>query len=325
MAKFIGRLTRVGVGKETVRGTAVAPAIGVKWVDLAAQTKIESIRDEEAFGSIAMGDESTIIKRWAEIVAKMKLHDISIGYFLLGTFGTVNSVEQIAPNTGVYDHSFSVANSNQHQSLTIAIKDQNEDIRFPLCMVDSFKVELDPENYPTAEVTLMGKEEETASNTITYQTEVDFLVKQMEFKYADDVSGLDAASPVTLVKNISFEIKKNLYLEYVVGTVTPIDILNQAMEVTGSLTLVYDSNTFKDIQNQELAKAFRFDFTNPAVIGVSANPRLKFDFNKVKLTNYEVTRSPNDIVEQSFDFEAFYKVSEAEQVTALLVNTQASY
>jgi hypothetical protein len=326
MAKFIGRQTALGVAKETPRGNSAPPVIGVKWIDLSAQTKIESTRDEEAFGNIAMADESTIIKRWGEITAKMKLHDKAIGYFLLSTFGTVQSTEKIAPNTGVYDHEFSIANSNQHPSLTIALKSPNENtLRYPLAMVDSFKVELDPENYPTAEVAMMCKEEVSASDTITYQDEVDFLVKQMEFKYADDVSLLDAASPVPLIKSLSFEIKKNLYLEYVVGTVTPIDILNQSVEITGSMTLVYDNNDFRTIQNNEESKAFRFDFTNPTIIGTSATPRLKIDMNKVKLTNYEVNRSPNDIVEESFDFEAFYKVSEAEQITALLTNTIASY
>ena len=324
MAKFIGRLSQIGVGTEVTRGTAVASAIGVKWLDLTLETKVESTRNEQAFGNIAIADGSTIVNRYGEITAKCKVHDISLGYFLYATFGDVSSVEKIAPNTGVYDHSFSILNSNQHPSLTVSHLSPNEDERFPLAMVDSMKLDITPNEYPTVEFAMMSRESIAATNTITYQEEIDFLSKQFTFKYANDIAGLGAATAVD-TRALSLEIKKNIFMEYVNGNVTPVDIMNQGLEVTGNITVVHDGTTFEDIQNNEEEKAFELRFVHNSTIGSTANPEFKIQLNKVKLMNYEASRTPNDIVEESFDFEAYFSITDGEQITALLTNTQASY
>lgn len=325
MSKFIGRLTKLGAGKESVRGTGVAPSFGIPWLDLSIDTKVTTERNEQAIGNIAIADDSQIMEQYSEITAKMKLKDISLGIMLLSTFGTVASVAKSAPDDTVYDHTFTMANTNTHQSLTMALKDPNSDERYPLCMVDSMKMEVEPGNYPTAEFSLKGKAAASASNTISIlTTEKDFLTRHLALVYADDVAGLGAGTAFKMRK-LSFEIKKNLLLDYANGSVEPDDVLNQGYEVTGSITLTHNANTFKTMQNTSLEKALQFTFTHPDTIGAAANRVLQFIFNKVKISNYALSRGPNDIVEESFDFEAFYKMSESQELKCILTNTQASY
>ena len=48
MPEFSGRKISVGIGKETTRGTAVAPSYWVKHLDIDFQNKIEKIFNESA-------------------------------------------------------------------------------------------------------------------------------------------------------------------------------------------------------------------------------------------------------------------------------------
>lgn len=280
--------------------------------------------DEQSQGRIESPDGAHIVESYAETVIKMKLHEQSLGLLLLAALGTDTPTAKSSPNTAVYDHVFTVNNSNAHPSLTVALKSANDDVRFPLAMLDSLKFECKPDSYPTVEATFMSKPYASASNTPSFATEKDFLSRMLTFKLASSQSGLDAASAVK-IRSFTMEIKKNLFSEYNLGSNSPNEIANQTFEISGSVTLMNTDTTYSDIQLAETSKALRFDFLHTDTIGTSANPEVKIDLYNARLSNYQRNMGLNDLVEESFDFTALWDTTTSAMVAITLTNLIASY
>lgn len=321
MSKMIGRQVSVGIGKEISRGTAVAPDYWVPWMELDAETKVELINDESSLGVIEDADAANLVSKWGEGTIKAKMKDESMGLVFLSLFGTdtPSLVE-----AGVYDHLYSVGQTVQHQSLSIAKKDLNQDIVFPNCVIGDLKLDVELGSYIMYEVTFMGKQEETAANSVTNIVERDFVPQYFEFKTAANQAGLDAA-PAVSVRNLSLEIKSNVAKDDVLGSITPDDINNQHFIVEGEITLRHNDNTYKALQNDETYQAFRFDITHPDTIGAASNPRLRIDLYKVRIFDYERDESQNELIEESFSFKAYFSVSDSKMLDVTLRNELAAY
>lgn len=139
MADYIGRKVAVGIGKETVRGTAVAPAFWVRHLSLDFKKRGEAVQNESALGRREKFSDSEIVREFAEGNLEGKVNSKSIGLILLGAFGTVNS----AANGAGYDHTFTVDQSNTPQSLTIAKVDGVNSRRHALAMIRSLEINIE--------------------------------------------------------------------------------------------------------------------------------------------------------------------------------------
>lgn len=123
--KGIGRLIQVGVAKETTRGTAISSAtFWNPWMDLTLDEKKEFAIDEQSYGIIEDTTNLTQTKRWAQGSIAGNVADTTIGLILYALFGGYS-----VTGSGPYVHTFSVAESAQHQSLTLFLHD-------PLSAVD---------------------------------------------------------------------------------------------------------------------------------------------------------------------------------------------
>ena len=121
----IGRLVQLGVAKESTRGTTPASAsYWLAWDDLSLDEQRKLIPDESAFGIIENLTGYQLGKRWIEGTVKAPVTQTSFGLFLLSIFGTdtpaLHGYESL-----VYDHKFTVAESAQHQSLSLYVHDPN--------------------------------------------------------------------------------------------------------------------------------------------------------------------------------------------------------
>ena len=115
MSKILKRRFNIGVGKEAVRGTLVAPGYWIKPNSEDVEDKVDVQVSERALGIIEDSEDQQITKKYAEGTIMGEVMDTSIGLFMLGAFGQVASVE--TADTGVYEHTFSVLQSSQHPSL----------------------------------------------------------------------------------------------------------------------------------------------------------------------------------------------------------------
>lgn len=321
MTKITGRQMSLGIGKETTRGTAVAPTYWIPWADLTLEEQVEKVLDDTALGVIEDSDANDTVKKYLEFSIGTKLKDDHIGLILLSLFGACSSAVK---ETTAYNHTFTVAQDNTHESLTIAEKSSNEDLRYPNCVVESLQLTGSLGDYIRYVASGKGLLQASASNTVSNSQEYDFKPQDLTFKHASAVSGLDGASAVS-IREFNININQNLFDEDVLGSVTPSDFLNQQFSVEGSVTLVHNAATYQDLMLNGTYQALRFDLVGSETIGGSSNPRLKIDLDRCSLFDYSRDRSLNGIIIETFSFKGHYDLTNSSMIEVLLTNEITSY
>lgn len=324
MSKYIGRKISVGIGKETVRGTSVVPDFWIQKLTLDFDEKKETVLDESSIGVISdsMGQDAT--KRWAEGGVTGNVSDQSLGLFLLSTFGAVSS-SLASGETIVYEHEFSIANTNQHQSLTFSTAEDNGDYQFANAMISSLELSFSPDDYATMTANFMAKKGEAASLTPAYGEENKFVGRNVCIFFADDLAGLDAAEAIGGI-SASLTIEKNIDPAFEFCSIDPTDFFNQQIGGAGSIELYYDDETYKTLALDNSAKAMRIRIKDSnKTIGVASNPGVDFDYAKVYLNEFAKTGDNNEMVKQALAFQSVYNQTEAAHMTAKLTNEVVSY
>ncbi len=324
MSKFIGRKINIGLGKESVRGTAVAPTYWIKQLNADIDDKFEGVISEDGIGVIEDAQDFTVVKQWAEGNIEGKVYDKSFGLILLAALGSVSSAVK-SGETVVYEHTFSVDESAQHQSLTIEVKNPNEQLAYANAVLNSLELSFAPGDFLKFVAGFVSKKGVTASNTPSYITENHFIGKNVQVKIADNLSGLDGASAINVL-SARVSITKDIEHEDILGSIQPNDLLNKQLAVEGELELQFDSATYKSLALAGTQKALRIQATNGDVtIGSTSNPDLKIDLAKVKFTEFAKSGGLGDIIKQTLTFKGLYSIGDSQMIKVVLTNEVSSY
>lgn len=141
MSKFSGDLVEIGVAPEATRGTFASPTFGWKWNALSIVDKSMMAVDESRSGIIEDSRQSYVAGTFAEGDLEGPVRDDLIGLIMKCMFG---SVSDSLVETGVYDHTYDVSESNTHQSLSIHRKDPNGGLDYALAMLQNFELTVKP-------------------------------------------------------------------------------------------------------------------------------------------------------------------------------------
>jgi hypothetical protein len=327
MAKGIGRLISLGIGRETTRGSAVTPQYWIPWSDLDFQEKDEKVLDEATVGVIEDSVGQTIVKQWAEGKWKAPIGDKHFPLILYAALGSITSNTKSGETT-VYDHSINVQQSAQHQSLTIGIDDPiaGQDYQHALGVIQDLELSYELGKILEYSVSVKAKKGTAVALTPSVVSENRFTHKHFSFKLADTQAGLDAASPLSL-RSLSLKINKNVDEDLALGSLSPVDFLNKHLSIEGNLEAVWQNETdFKQLALAGTPKAMRIDLVNSDVtIGSSSNPRIKIDLYKVIFKEITKPLKLNDVVIQTLSFKAHYSISDAKMISVLCNNTVSSY
>ena len=327
MSKFIGRKYNLGIGKESVRGTGVASTYWMPRTELTFDEKVEMTKDESVMGVIENQTDADVIKKYAEGSMTGIINDDSIGLVLLSSLGAVSTS---GPTDSAYTHTFSVAQSAQHQSLTINVSEPNAtttaSLRFPLTVIDSLDLNFEVGTYPTYSFAFMSNLTSATTATVSYSSPDNFRPQDGVIKIADTYANLGSGTEVS-VRKATISISKNVEDDHNIGSVNVTDRLNKQFQVTGSMELVYDARTFTDTYMlADLQRALQIKFTNTdKTIGVSTNPSITINLAKVKFHEVAKSIGNDDIVMQTVNFEAFYSLGDTKMIETVLVNDVASY
>src|SRR5438552_3490237 len=124
MGSIIGRQIELGIAKETVRGTAKTTADRwIKNVTANVVPKAQKVIDNATRGKFEDADQQRLVRSWYEGDIESIAHADALGFFFLNLYGTDTPVAKGAPNTAVFDHTFSLSQSPQHNSMTLFLKD----------------------------------------------------------------------------------------------------------------------------------------------------------------------------------------------------------
>lgn len=324
MPKHIGRLISVGLAKETTRGTRVASQYWLPTKSADHSGKREYVHDDSALGVIHDAQESEVVKEWAEGGFSALMGSDHFGLVLLGLFGTVGSVE--SADAGVYDHTFTVDNTAQHDTLTIELDQPNGDKSYSLAAITNLEVAFELGKYLDYTAGFMSKKGATQALTPAYASESRFRPQDLTVKFAGNAAGLAAASAVC-VKSLTLTVEKNVESDDCLGDKEPQDFVNKSLMITGSLTLNYDSQTYENLALNGTKQAMRLDLANTDVtIGAASNPQLLIDFEKVSFEEVSFERGLDSLVTQTLTFKVLYNTSASKAITScVLTNTVSSY
>lgn len=328
MAKYVGRRRTVGFALEASRGVAEAEAAYcINDANYNLVERVVKARNNQAFGRIEGNLYAEIVKQMAEGDVQFAIQDKSIGTILKALFGAVNTANHSGETT-VKDHTFTVANTNNHASLTAFLDDPAiGKLAYANAMIDSFEfsAEAAQEEYIGATLGLQAKYPVASSFAVARGSQNEFRARDVAVKLATNLAGLGAASAIS-VRSVNFSINKNVKDLPALGSVDPIDFANQTVEVEGSIKLYLDDDTYRTLMANGTFKALRVQLTRSDVtIGSAANPGLYFDFAKVDFDEWNADRGNDDIVLQTLNFKGSYSLADAEMIKAVLTNTVASY
>jgi len=318
VTKFVGRRGTLGVALESSRGTPVVPAYWLPFVTMSFFDTVETAREDQGMGQIADSDSFYVTMRMAEGEVESQLYDQALGYILSSLLGAVPSTAGSNP----YTHTFTLSQSNRAKSLTLYWKDPDRSYIFPLAVVDSFQMSIEPSgivNY-TVGFKSKGAREWTAQTPSFTTLGSKFLHQHLQFKLASSIAGLSGATAISL-KSLELNINRNTIFDNVMGTAEPEDVLSQQIAVEGTINLNLEDDTYR---NYMLANTYRaMDIS----LVRSASSSLQLQFPRVDFSEWEPDFTLNEIGKQNINFKANYDSANAAAIisTAILINTKASY
>lgn len=318
MTKFIGRRGSLGVTYETSRGTPIIPAYWIPFATLSFADKIESARENQGLGNIADSDSFYVTMSMAEGDVEAQLYDIGLGYILASLLGSV----PVTTGANPYTHTFTLSQSNQAKSLSLFWQDPDRSYMFPLAVVDSFKMSMEPNGIVNYTI---GFKSKTARNWATQTPSFTtlgnkFLHQHLRFKLASAVAGLAAATPISL-KGLELTISRNTIFDSLLGTVEPEDILSQEIGVEGNISLNLEDDTYRNFMLGNTYRAMDISLLR------STSSSLQFQFPRVDFSEWEPDFTLGEIAKQKINFKANYDAANAAQIisTAIVINTKVTY
>ena len=333
MAYLMGEQIQIGVGREGTRGTAVAPQA---WIPARTPTGISTVTERatirETRGTGIMSQGVEIVNSRAEGDLEFNVRNTSIGYILASLLGAPVSAQE--GSTGAYTHTFTRQTSGpQFPSLTLGLSQAGtfQDYQYPLGVVNSLELRTPVDDLVNATVNFVAKQEnEVSAYTPAFDETADILFRNHDIiiKIANDVSGLDAATGICL-KELTLNIANNTRPNVCIGGANPSDIFSLITEITGSFVADYEDSDYYDIFKEGTYKAMRITMERDdlPVLGTASTlyPLVQIDLPKVSFEGYTPDRPIDDIVMENIEFTAHYDTDEAEAITVLVHNEQATY
>lgn len=318
MTKFAGRRGSLGIAKESVRGTPVVPTYWIPFAKMSFMDSVETAAETQALGNIADQDSSYVTFKFGDGSIDAQLYDIGLGYILASLLGAAPSSSGSNP----YTHTYTMSQTNQAQSLTLYWSDPDRSYIFPLAVVDSLKVTVEPKGLVEYSVTFKSKKARDWATQSPVQTTPGnkFLHQHTQLRLAATVGALSGASETPL-KGLEYTISRNAVNDELLGTVEPVDILSQALSVEGTLTLNLEDDTYRNLMLTGNYKAMEIKYVG------STSSSLQMQFPRVNFTEWEPDWSLNEIASQKIQFKANYDAANALQIisTCVLINGKTSY
>lgn len=322
--EIIGRNIEFGVATEAVRGTAETTAdhwarkVNANVVERAAHAIDDTTR-----GRLEDGEGRRVVQRFVEGEIDGIAHADFIGFLFANLYGLVVTSEV---ETGeVYSHVFNLKQNIQHQSLTLFAKDGSvQQSVFANAMISSLEISAAVDDFVRFSTTFIAALSASNSDTPSYDTEYDWIARDISVKVASSSGALSGATPLK-IKDLSITFDQGLIRDHVIGSYNADDIYNSRMMIEGNFTLNFTDEVFKDyyLNNDALYMEIKLD--GEAVIGGVRNPELTILLNKVQFTEWNRSGGANDLVTQEVSFRAFYNPTDQKQSQVTLQNKTATY
>ena len=327
LTPFIGAQEECGIGKEATRGIATTPAFWIPKIDFTVENKPTYQSLDDSFGRIEDSNDQKLVMTGAEgnIVGRIGVN--AFGLLMLAMMGT----DTPSPNGASYNHVFTVANNAQHPSLTIEMKNPQQQLAFSLAMLDSLEIRCEAGKVVEFTGAFKSKAGVAATHTPSYVSDFEFIMKHLSLKIAAlsaggyNSAGITSATALP-VKSFTMKPAKNIERNDCFGSSDPTDINNKSFAFEGTIVLQYADTTFKALVDAGTPYCMAFDaLDTDDVLSGSVHPELTILFNKVYFTAFAKSTGRQDIETQTITFKAVYNMTDSKMLQATLVNNVTTY
>jgi hypothetical protein len=326
--KGIGRVISFGICKEATRGTSPSTAsYWVPYADASPESKIENVKDVQAYGIIEDHVNETRVKNWMQGDFSAYVRDTHFGLILKSLFGS----EAVATHAGesiVYDHTFTVGESAQHPSLSFYKHDPlaAQDYTYANGVIDKLDLDYSLKKYIQYKASIMAQAGVQVSTLTPSTTAENYFVPQyLSAGFASSLSGLSSPTVVAL-KSMKLSIDQSVESQDVLGSLSPADFLNKDFKISGTFEAIwkgeadffanYIANTYQAMQ----LKAVNSDVT----IGSTSHPTLTIQLAKCWFEEVTKPIKIDDLVYQTVKFSAAYSTGDTQMGNAVLTNLVSS-
>jgi len=323
MSEIIGKQIELGIAVEENRGTPQGSA--EKWVKNVSATiveRAEKVDDDSNRNRIEDSLGTRLVSKHIEGELAGIIHADTIGYLLYNIYGAVSSA---LVGSGVYDHTFSVGNSISHPALTFIAKDgANSQDAFTNGMVGTLELTATVDDYLRFSANVEATEASVNADSPSYDTEYDFVGKDVEIKFADTEGGLSGAT-ATKAKSVTVRWDQGLTRDPVLGSYTPDDIYNTMHAIEVEFTPNYTDDTFKDLYTSDTYKYMQITITGSQTIGGSYNPTITLILNRVQVKDWNRDSGRDEIITQPITAKAYFNEIDGEASSLVLRNLTTEY
>lgn len=323
MTEIIGREIEVGLSTEASRG--VAESAVDKWNRAVVATIVERAEhadDDTTRGKLEDMEGRRVTQKFIEGNLEGIAHVDAIGYLYASLYGKVSSA---VVSGSVYDHEFTLKQNIEHQSLTVFAKDGGvQQLKFNGCMVNTLEINAAIDNYVRFTAGFIGREAVDDTETPSYDTEYDFIGRDITIKIADTEAGLAGASAIK-VKEVTITHDQGGIRDHVFGSRTPDDIYNAKHSIEGEINLNFDDETYKDLYLGDDAKYMSITIEGESDLGGGNNPAITYVLNKVQFNDWNREGGNDELVTQPITFKAYFNETDGEASKVTLRNLTSSY
>lgn len=323
MAEIIGKDIEVGFAVENERGTAQTSA--EKWMKkVVADILIhaEHAIDDGSRGVLEDSDSRRVVKKWIEGALEGVVQADAIGYLFYNLYGA-DAESNVSGS--VYDHVFTLSESIEHASLSFFLKDGAVQQKvYNNGMVGSMELIASTDDLVRFTANIIAKDEADNSDTPGYNTEYDFIGRDIEIKVADTEGGLGDAT-ATKIKNLLIKWDPGIVKDHVLGAYVPDDIYNAKMSIEGNFTKNFNDATFKDLFANDSSKYIQITITGAADIGGGSYPTITLLLYKARVTEWTRAGGQDELVTETVEFKAFYNADDKKQSQLTLRNLTEEY
>lgn len=321
--EIVGRQIEFGVATEATRGTAESAAD--KWMRNVTANVVERAThavDETTRGRLEDGEGRRKVQSHIEGEVAGILHVDVLGWFLSNIYGKVVT----STVTGaIRSHIFTLRQNIQHQSLTLFAKDGSvQQHVFDNAMIGTLEVSAAIDDYVRFTASFIASTAASNADTPSYDTEYDFVARDITVKVADTEAGLSGAT-ATKVKSLDVTWDQGAIRDHVVGAYEPDDIYNARLLIEGKFTKNFDDETFKDLYLGNASKYMSITIEGEADLGSGHKPTVTILLNKAQISEWNRSGGANDLVLEEVSFRAFYNATDSKQSQVTLKNLTDAY
>lgn len=323
MSEIIGRDVEMGVATEATRGTK--ETVADKWSRKTSANIVEKAvhaQDDTTRGVLEDGEGRRVVQKYSEGDFEGIVQADVLGWFLSNIYGTVVSSNV---SGSIYSHLFTLNQGIQHQSLTLFVKDGSvQQLVFPNSMINTLELSVSMDDYVRYTASFVGSAGEDNTDTPSYDTEYDFIAKDVVIKIADAEAEL-AGATATKAKDLSIKWDQGLIRDHVVGSYNPDDVYNARMMIDGSFTLNFADQTFKDLYLGDNSKYMSITITGDTDLGSGNYPTITILLYKVQFMDWNRSGGASDLVTEPISFRAFYNATDGKQSQITIKNMTDVY